>query len=737
MTGAWATMATRDIASGRRDTDDTACAAALFVGETEMHARCRSLDWGATPLGPVSQWPTTLRVAASMVLAAGLPNIVLWGRDLTQLYNDSYARIIRAKHPLALGRGNAEVWPEVWHINGPIFERVFAGETVTVEDAHYPLERESADAPGRWTLEEAYLTISFSPIRDETGTVAGVLANMLETTSRVRERVLASAARIDERRQAYLVRLADALRHETDPVAVQATAARLLGEELDVHHAYYVEVGADDDTVVCAADWTNGAPSLVGRYALADFSADIAAEYRAGRTVAIDDVHTHPLVPASTRMAWEKIGIGAQLAVPLVKDGRFTAAPGVDQRTPRAWREEEIALVQETAARTWDAVERARTERALRESEARFRQMADAAPVPLWVTEADGHCSFLNRAWLTFTAQTLEQGLGFGWREAVHPDDVPDAARIVNDATERRAPFTIEYRLRRHDGTWHRTIVAAAPRLDAQGDFLGYVGSAVDVEERAALLDTARAALQQAEEAQRAAEAANRAKSEFLAVMSHELRTPLNAIGGYTDLIELGVRGAVTDDQRGDLARIRRAQRHLLGLINEVLNYARLESGAVHYEQTTVRACDALAAAEALVAPQAHAKGIALTVVECPATLVMRADADKVRQVLVNLLSNAIKFTEAGGRVTLTATARDDATAELSVGDTGIGIAADQLARIFEPFVQVRAELTRPHEGTGLGLAISRDLARGMGGDLTATSEPGAGSTFRMLLPRA
>ncbi len=233
-----------------------------------------------------------------------------------------------------------------------------------------------------------------------------------------------------------------------------------------------------------------------------------------------------------------------------------------------------------------------------------------------------------------------------------------------------------------------------------------------------------------------AAEEANRAKAQFLATMSHELRTPLNAIGGYADLMEMGIRGPVTELQAEDLARIKASQRHLLGLINEVLNYAKLETGTVQYDLEDVPVADALASAEALVAPQAQAKGLALEVVPCERGMSVRADEEKLRQVLANLLSNAVKFTAPGGRVSL----RCDASggdACFQVSDTGVGLAPDKLEAIFEPFVQIRSDLTRTQEGTGLGLAISRSIAEAMSGSLTAESVPGEGSTFTLRLPLA
>ena len=236
--------------------------------------------------------------------------------------------------------------------------------------------------------------------------------------------------------------------------------------------------------------------------------------------------------------------------------------------------------------------------------------------------------------------------------------------------------------------------------------------------------------------ARQEAENASRAKGEFLAVMSHELRTPLNAIGGYVELMEMGLRGPITDLQRADLARIQQSQKHLLGLINQVLNYTRVETGTVQYDIVDVRVADALAAAEALVVPQVRSRGLAYSLATCDPTLAVRADRDKLQQILLNLLTNAIKFTNAGGRITV-ACAVHGAQVDVLVTDTGVGIPDDKLATIFEPFVQVDSRLTRAQEGIGLGLAISRDLARGMGGDLSARSTEGDGSTFTLTLPRA
>jgi signal transduction histidine kinase len=228
--------------------------------------------------------------------------------------------------------------------------------------------------------------------------------------------------------------------------------------------------------------------------------------------------------------------------------------------------------------------------------------------------------------------------------------------------------------------------------------------------------------------------------------MSHELRTPLNAIGGYTQLLDLEIHGPLTEAQRGTLARIERAQRHLLGLINDVLNYAKIERGKIDYTLGVVRIREVIADVLPMIEPTAVAKELVVNVADIAADspdapLLVWADREKLAQVLLNLLSNATKFTGPRGRVDIGVeiAPNDQSRVLVQVRDTGIGIPPDKLEAIFEPFVQVRrGDISGVKaEGTGLGLAISRDLARGMGGDLTASSVEGEGSLFTLSLQRA
>jgi signal transduction histidine kinase len=216
--------------------------------------------------------------------------------------------------------------------------------------------------------------------------------------------------------------------------------------------------------------------------------------------------------------------------------------------------------------------------------------------------------------------------------------------------------------------------------------------------------------------------------------MSHELRTPLNSIGGYVDLLEMELRGPLTDSQKSDLQRIKRGQEHLLRIINDILNFTRLEATEVKYELIDVPVRALLADLDAVVSSLAAAKELEYACDMPSHGVFTRTDPDKLRQILINLLSNAVKFTPPGGRIKISCAA-DESTVSLSVEDNGPGIPADKIDAVFEPFVQLDRGLTRTTEGTGLGLAISRGLARGMGAEITLKTEVGKGSTFTLVLP--
>ena len=397
---------------------------------------------------------------------------------------------------------------------------------------------------------------------------------------------------------------------------------------------------------------------------------------------------------------------------------------------------------------TAHALLRARyVERAVRQSEERFRCLVEATSQVVWTTDPAGDVVDEQPSWTAFTGQAPEEARGRGWADAVHPEDRERVLRGWHAAVEGRDPYEAEYRLLRHDGEFRAVAVRAVPVMESDGTVREWVGVGTDVTERIRAETERDRALADAERARFEAEEASRAKSGFLANMSHEIRTPINAIVGYTDLIEMGIGGPVTERQQAQLERIRLSSQHLLGLINEILDFAKVESGQMTTRFDSVPVAEVVLAALALVQPQADKGGLEVdNRVDGDCALSVRGDLDRVRQILVNLLSNAVKFTESGGRVVVEcgvsevplAGARlsgDGPWTYVRVQDTGSGVPAGQLESIFEPFVQGETGHTRTKGGTGLGLAISRQLARLMEGDITLESEPGQGSAFTLWLP--
>jgi PAS domain S-box-containing protein len=367
-------------------------------------------------------------------------------------------------------------------------------------------------------------------------------------------------------------------------------------------------------------------------------------------------------------------------------------------------------------------------EKSLRDSEQRLRSAVLSAPYPLMLHAEGGEILQVSRAWTTLTgydarriATTGEWAkLAYGTSESV-PDEFTSANTAEGESVHlgERPITTASGAVRTWD--FHRVALGRLP----DGRRLTLTAG-IDVTAYKQLVESERGARRQAEEA-------NSAKSQFLATMSHELRTPLNAIAGYTQLLTLGVRGAITPEQREDLDRIDRSQRHLLSLINDILNFAKIEAGHIAVENKPIDIASVMEGLKEFVEPQLREKSLNFEIRNQCDHAVARGDEDKVRQILINLLSNAIKFTSPEGRISVVCSTRDG-TLCVDVIDDGSGIPKDKLEAIFEPFVQVGRDFSSPQGGTGLGLAISRDLARRMGGDLEVTSKLGRGSTFSLIL---
>ena len=360
---------------------------------------------------------------------------------------------------------------------------------------------------------------------------------------------------------------------------------------------------------------------------------------------------------------------------------------------------------------------RKQAELQLQESELRFRVVADAAPVLIWLAGTDKLCFWFNQTWMNFTGRTLEQELGNGWAEGIHPDDLERYLDIYIRHFDRREPFKVEYRLKHKDGNYRWIDDHGVPRFDADGFFTGYIGSCMDITDL--------------RQAKLAAEALARAKSEFLANMSHEIRTPMNAIMG---LSHLALNNEVPDETRDYLEKINSASNDLLNILNDILDLSKMESGHLTITNNNFDLDSLTSNMNNLFLATAEEKRIDLKIdiapnVPCDLT----GDPLRLKQVLINLLGNAIKFSS-NGKVTLNITLldRSESQARLLFGvtDTGIGMSDKDIEKLFQPFSQVDGSISRRFGGTGLGLAISNNLLKLMNSHFLVESTPGKGSTF-------
>jgi PAS domain S-box-containing protein len=379
------------------------------------------------------------------------------------------------------------------------------------------------------------------------------------------------------------------------------------------------------------------------------------------------------------------------------------------------------------AARRRQLSERA-SRRDLALSEARFRKLIEASATITWLMAPEGGFAESQAAFTAFTNRPFEEIAGTGWLHSVHPDDRAAAAEFWPQAMQAGVNFVTEHRLLRHDGAWRNMLVRGVPVHDESGAIREWVGTHTDITEQR----QAEADLMAAKEM---AEDANRAKSQFLANMSHELRTPLSAVIGYSEMLEEEIEDMGATALLADVGKIRSNARHLLSLINDVLDLSKIEADrmTVYPEEFETAALlnDVSSTVEALVSKKNNS--LVLDLGDEAALGAMHTDQVKLRQCLFNLISNAAKFTE-NGIITLRAR-REGGDMMFAVTDSGIGMSDEQMEKLFERFAQADASTTRRFGGTGLGLAITRAFCRLLGGDIEVSSTEGAGSTFTIRLP--
>ncbi len=383
--------------------------------------------------------------------------------------------------------------------------------------------------------------------------------------------------------------------------------------------------------------------------------------------------------------------------------------------------------------------ERQQAERALIETEARFRTLIEAIPQQVWTAKPNGELDYINQRVADYFGPSLQQARGWAWQPFIHSDEQPECLKRWQEAQRTASPYEMECRLRRpSDGEYRWHIVRAIPLMDANHRITKWYGTNTDItdhKEAESVVNNYTRALEQKNrelaEARDQALSADRAKSEFLAVMSHEIRTPMNGVIGMTALL---LDTELNEEQRSFADMVRNCGDHLLTVINDILDFSKIDAGKLKLEIMDFDLRQAVEDTITLLAGQAAGKTIDLSYqfhAQVPTAL--RGDPSRLRQILTNLVGNAVKFTEQGEvylTVSLVKDAGDSVTLLFEVTDTGIGIPQQEIDRLFQPFTQADNSDKRKFGGTGLGLVISKRLTEIMGGEIGVKSAPGKGSTF-------
>ena len=761
--------------------------------------------------------------------------VYVFSLDHRVLYaNDSLIKMWGRGQDGAIGKTFLEIGYEPWHAE------MHNREIDQVRATRQPVRGE---VPFNGTNGPRQYDYIFVPVIGVDGEVEAVAGTTRDVTDR---KEVEQRLRVSEQQQRFLVTLADTMRPLSDPIAVKEAASRLLGEWLNANRVAYFEVRGDD--YVVERDYTNGSRSIEGRHPVASFGPDQLAVFRSGRTSIETDVSALASRSPDEMQAFAALQIRALVAAPLIKDGLFVAGLAVQTANVRAWTPTEVAIIEETAERTWAAVERVRAEAALRESEERstfvrrssgvgfwycdlpfdvlqwdelvkahfhlrpdsvvtiqtfydrihpddreptrqaiersiaskkpynthyrtvdpetgavkwlralgrtayaadgsprqfdgvtldvsdqmraeaslreseqrFRVVADAAPVLIWLSGTDKLRSWFNEPWLAFTGRSMTQEVGNGWTNGVHPDDLDGWLRTQTAAYDARTPFSVEYRLRRRDGEFRWLIDNGVPRFGPDGELEGYIGSCLDVTD----YKNAEAGLRDAD----------RRKDEFLATLAHELRNPLAPIRNGLEVIRMaGPTGTV------ELARsmMDRQLTHLIRLVDDLLDVSRVTSGMLELRRGRLELRSVIDAAVETSRPAIEQAGHELTIVLPDEPIFVDGDLTRLAQVLSNLLNNSAKYTRRGGHISLTI-AREAETAVVTVKDDGIGIPQAMLGKVFDMFIQVDRTLERTTGGLGIGLSLVQGLLEMHEGTIEARSEgEGMGSEFVVRLPIA
>ncbi|WP_062225706.1 PAS domain-containing sensor histidine kinase [Aureimonas frigidaquae] len=449
-----------------------------------MAARIRALDWSRTPLGPIESWPPSLRHAVDTTLMGQVASILLWGPELTQIYNDEWRRLMGGKDRHALGQASFECFPETETAMRPIYARVRRGEVVVLRDIALPVTRSGTQAT------EAWWNVHLIPVRDEEARVSGIFCTVIETTQAVlaeREREAAAVSlRDNQKRQAFLLKLSDALRPLSDAQHIRLAAATVLGEEVGACRVAFAEHEPDQRSYTVTRNYVRGAPELTGRFEYDGFGASLLQRLKRGEVIVQPDIARDPALSPDERQALLAAGIGASMNVPLVKDGRLVAFLGVNHAQAHAFTPLEIQLCEDVAERSWAAIERARSEEALRESEKWLRTALDVGKLGLWdwnIETGRLHWSDEHFRLEGYDVDEISPSYD-AWAARIHPQDRAATEAALQEAMRERREYVREFRVVHGDGSVHWLYGRGRFFYGADGTPLRMIGAMIETTER-------------------------------------------------------------------------------------------------------------------------------------------------------------------------------------------------------------------------------------------------------------
>ncbi|MEO8680580.1 MAG: PAS domain S-box protein [Vicinamibacterales bacterium] len=592
-----------------------------------------------------------------------------------------------------------------------IIERIRRGERVD----HLEVKRQTKD--GR--LVDVSLTVS--PVHDRDGRVIGASKTARDITTR---RMVEDSLRRNEEAQRLLVAIHDATRGLQDPALVMREVATRVGLHLEATRCAYGEVNVDQDQITISRGFTDGVPTVAGRYHLEMFGPAMAAELKRGRTVVIPDVRIDPLTDDPVaQAAYDGMQIVSMICVPLFRSGSLVAVLVVCDGKPRRWLDDEASLVEQVAQRTLFAVDGARAAESLRENRDVLALAMGAGKMGAWSRDLE-----LDTAWWS---PELAEILGLppggpNEREAVaalmHPEDISALQAGMREALAQRTDFVAEFRFRHaQSGEWRWMEMRAKAGYNADGQATMFYGLGIDITERRQTVE----ALQEAD----------RRKDEFLATLAHELRNPLAPISSGLHIL----RYAGADSPAAARAReiMERQIGQMVRLVDDLLDVARITTGKVELRPETMDLTRAVRDAVEISRPLIGLGGQPFSVVLPPAPVYVHGDRTRLAQVFANLLNNSAKYSERGQQIAISVE-QIGTEAVVSVRDAGVGIDTDTLPRVFDMFRQGEGANQRMHGGLGIGLFIVKRIVEMHAGTVEAHSDgPGQGSEFVIRIPLA